>query len=132
MTLRAAVYIQAVEAYTDLLFALDSDEPATAIYGRLCEATCRLADMERAAIFIYADALRRVPAAGSHGIEPERFEHVFVTVKDAPVAFRALTEDRVLEATGAFPPHLPPVHIGFLRDTRLVCTPIIAAGRWFG
>src|SRR3954466_2525902 len=132
MTLRAAVDIQAVEAYTDLLFALDSDEPATAFYGRLCEATCRLADMERAVIFLYDEALRRVRAVGSHGIELERFEHVFVTVEDAPVALRALTEDRVLEVTGDFTAHLPPVHIGFLRDTRLVCTPIIAAGRWFG
>jgi signal transduction histidine kinase len=132
MTLRAAVDIQAVEAYTDLLFALDSDEPATAFYGRLCEATCRLADMERAVIFLYDEALRRVRAVGSHGIELERFEHVFVTVEDAPVALRALTEDRVLEVTGDFTAHLPPVHIGFLRDTRLVCTPINAAGRWFG
>jgi signal transduction histidine kinase len=129
---RAAVDIHAVEAYTDLLFALDSDEPAAAFYGRLCEATCRLADMERAVIFIYDEALRRVRAVGSHGIVLERFEDVHVTVEDAPVALRALTEDRVLEVTGDFTAHLPPVHIGFLRDTRLVCTPIIAAGRWFG
>jgi signal transduction histidine kinase len=129
---RAAVDIRAVEAYTDLLFALDSDEPATAFYGRLCEATCRLADMERAVIFLYDEALRRVRAVGSHGIDLERFEDVHVTVEDAPVALRALSEDRVLEVTGDFTAHLPPVHIGFLRDTRLVCTPIIAAGRWFG
>jgi signal transduction histidine kinase len=129
---RAAVDIQAVEAYTDLLFALDSDEPATAFYGRLCEATCRLADMERAVIFLYDEGLRRVRAIGSHGIGLERFDDVHVTVEDAPIALRALTEDRVLEATGDFTAHLPPVHIGFLRDTRLICTPIIAAGRWFG
>jgi signal transduction histidine kinase len=130
--MRAAVDIQAVEAYTDLLFALDSDEPGAAFYGRLCEATCRLADMERAVIFIYDEALRRVRAVGSHGIDLERFATLHVTVEDAPVALRALTEDRVVEVTGDFTAHLPPVHIGFLRDTRLVCTPIIAAGRWFG
>jgi signal transduction histidine kinase len=129
---RASVDVHAVEAYTDLLFALDSDEPVTAFYSRLCEATCRLADMERAVIFLYDEALRRVRAVGAHGIVLERFAHVHVTVEDAPIALQALTEDRVLEATGDFTAHLPPEHIGFLRDTRLVCTPIIAAGRWFG
>jgi signal transduction histidine kinase len=88
--------------------------------------------MERSVIFLYDEALRRVRAVGSHGIDLERFANVHVTVEDAPVALRALTEDRVLEVTGDFTAHLPPVHIGFLRDTRLVCTPIIAAGRWFG
>ena len=131
-TERRVVDVHALEAFADLLFALDSDEPATAFYGRLCEATCRLAAMDRAVIFLYDEALRRVRAVGSHGIELRRFEEVHVTLEDAPIAKRALSEDSVVEVTGDFTKHLPPVHIGFLRDTRLVCTPMVAAGRWPG
>jgi len=129
---RRVVDVHALEAFADLLFALDSDEPATAFYSRLCEATCRLAAMERAVIFLYDEALRRVRAVGSHGIELTRFEDVHVTLEDAPIAKRALSEDSVVEVTGNFAEHLPPEHIGFLRDTRLVCTPMVAAGRWPG
>jgi signal transduction histidine kinase len=129
---RRVVDVHALEAFADLLFALDSDEPATAFYSRLCEATCRLAAMDRAVIFLYDEALRRVRAVGSHGIELTRFENVHVTLEDAPIAKRALSEDSVVEVTGNFAEHLPPEHIGFLRDTRLVCTPMVAAGRWPG
>jgi signal transduction histidine kinase len=129
---RRVVDVHALEAFADLLFALDSDEPATAFYARLCEATCQLAAMERAVIFLYDEALRRVRVVGSHGIELTRFEDVHVTLEDAPIAKRALSEDRVVEVTGNFAEHLPPQHIGFLRDTRLVCTPMVAAGRWPG
>ena len=65
---RRVVDVHALEAFADLLFALDSDEPATAFYSRLCEATCALAAMDRAVIFLYDEALRRVRAVGSHGI----------------------------------------------------------------
>lgn len=126
------VGIHALEAFADLLFTLDSDEPATAFYSRLCEATCRLAGMDRAVIFLYDEALRRVRAVGSHGMDLGQFEHVHTTLDDAPIALRALSEDRVVEVTGDFTAHLPPESIGFLRDTRLVCTPISAAGRWPG
>ena len=83
-TERRVVDVHALEAFADLLFALDSDEPATAFYGKLCEATCRLAAMDRAVIFLYDEALRRVRAVGSHGIELTRFEEVHVTLEDAP------------------------------------------------
>ena len=45
---RRVVDVHALEAFADLLFALDSGEAATGFYGRLCEATCRLAAMDRA------------------------------------------------------------------------------------
>jgi signal transduction histidine kinase len=126
------VGIDALEAFADLLFTLDSDEPATAFYARLCEATCRLAGMDRAVIFLYDEALRRVRAVGSHGMDLEQFADVHATLDDAPIALRALSEDRVVEVTGDFTSHLPPASMGFLRDTRLVCTPMSAAGRWPG
>src|SRR4051812_1105742 len=129
---RRVVEVNALEAFADLLFALDSDEPATAFYARLCEATCQLAAMDRAVIFLYDEALRRVRSVGSHGMELSQFEDVHVTLEDAPIAKRALSEDSVVEVTGDFAEHLPPEHVGFLRDTRLVCTPMVAAGRWPG
>jgi len=129
---RRVVDVHALEAFADLLFALDSGEAATGFYGRLCEATCRLAAMDRAVIFLYDEALRRVRAVGTHGIDIERFADVHVTLADAPIAERALREDKVLEITGNFTVHLPPEAMGFLRDARLVCTPMAAAGRWPG
>src|SRR5439155_25762286 len=126
------VDVHALEAFADLLFALDSAEAATGFYGRLCEATCRLAAMDRAVIFLYDEALRRVRAVGSHGIELDRFADVHVTLADAPIAERALREDQVIEITGNFTAHLPPEAIDFLRDARLVVTPMVAAGRWPG
>jgi signal transduction histidine kinase len=126
------VGIDALEAFADLLFTLDSDEPPTAFYGRLCEATCRLAGMDRAVIFLYDEALRRVRAVGSHGMDLEQFADVHATLDDAPIALRALSEDRVVEVTGDFTSHLPPASVGFLRGARLVCTPMSAAGRWPG
>ena len=56
-----------------------------------------LAQMDRAVIFSYDDARRRVHAAGSHGIALDGFTDAAVTVESAPVARQALTEDRVIE-----------------------------------
>src|SRR5215203_4169144 len=56
----AGVEVRAVEAFADLLFALDSDEPTGAFYDRLCEAISRLAAMDRVAIFLYDEAVSRV------------------------------------------------------------------------
>lgn len=126
------VEVRAVETFADLLFAFDSDAPASAFYGRLCEATCRLADMDRVVIFLYDDGLRRVRAVGSYGIDLELFRDAHVTLEDAPMAMRALAEDRVVEVAGDFTGELPDEYLGLLRDARLVCTPMAAAGRWPG
>jgi signal transduction histidine kinase len=127
-----AVEVRAVETFADLLFAFDSDEPASGFYGRLCEAVCRMADMDRVVIFLYDDGLRRVRAVGSYGIDLELFRDAHVTLDDAPMAARALKEDRVIEVAGDFRGELPEEYLHLLHDARLVITPMAAAGRWPG
>jgi signal transduction histidine kinase len=126
------VEVRAVETFADLLFAAESDDAAGSFYNRLCEAACTLAAMDRSAVFIYDSAHRRVRVAGSHGLRIDDFRDVHIQVDSAPMALRALSEDRVLEATSGFAELLPPEYERFLTDTRLVCTPISAAGRWPG
>ena len=58
------VSIDALETFVELLSRVESDPSSDAFYSRLCEATCRLADMDRAVIFRYDGARRRVRAAG--------------------------------------------------------------------
>jgi signal transduction histidine kinase len=128
----SGVEIRALEAFADLLFALDSDEPNAAFYDRLCEATCRLAGMDRAAIFLYDDAVRRVRAVGSHGIELSRLRDVHATAEDTPIALRALSEGRVVEVHGDAAGQVPDQYLGLLAHPGLVCTPMTAAGRWPG
>ena len=126
------VEVRAVETFADLLFAADSDAAPGSFYNRLCEAACTLADLERSAVFLYDSARRRVRVAGSHGIGIDEFRDVRIGVDSAPMALRALSEDRVLEATEGFAELLPPEYERFLGETRLVCTPVSAAGRWPG
>jgi signal transduction histidine kinase len=126
------VEVRAVETFADLLFAVDSDDGQGSFYDRLCEAACRLASMDRAAVFLYDSVLRRVRVVGSHGIGIDEFRDVHLRVDSAPMALKALSEDRVLEATEGFDELLPPEYVRFLDHTRLVCTPIAAAGRWPG
>ena len=69
-------------------------------YDRLSEAVCRLAGMRRAVIFRYDETMRRVRAAGAHGMDVAPFAGAHVTVESAPIAARALAEDRVVEIDG--------------------------------
>jgi signal transduction histidine kinase len=102
-------------------------------YDRLCDAVCRLARMRRALIFRYDSAVRRVRAAGAHGLNLEQFAGAHVTVESAPIAAQSLREDRVIEIegdmTGQFPPEYASV---FPEPVRLVCAPMAAAGRALG
>ena len=86
-SMEPAVEVLAVETFADLLFAFDSDEPASGFYGRLCEAVCRMADMDRVVIFLYDDGLRRVRAVGSYGIDLALFADAQVTADDAKQKF---------------------------------------------
>src|SRR4051812_10453705 len=126
------VEVEAVEAFADLLFAFDADDAGPSFYSRICEATCRLAGMDRAVIFLYDEPLRRVRAVGTHGVPLAAFAGIHPTLDSAPIALRALTEDRVLESEGDFSAELPKEYVRFLSDERLICTPIAAAGRWPG
>lgn len=128
----AVVDVRVVETFAELLFAVHTDGESSVFYNRLCEATCRLGEMDRAVVFVYDEAHRRVRVVGSHGIDIDAFRDLDVELDSAPMALRALDEDRVVEATEGFPELLPPEYEQFLIGTRLVCTPVSAAGRWPG
>ena len=124
--------LRAVETLADLLFAFDTEDPDGGFYSRVCEATCRLAEMDRAVLFLYDATLRSVRAVGSHGIELSRLSDVRATAEKTPIALRALSEDRVVETAESPAAQVPAAYADLITDARLVCTPMSAAGRWPG
>ena len=131
-SIRSDAHIDALEVVVDVLSGVEDDAAPDAFYGRLCDAVCRVTSMERAVIFRYDGARRRVRAAGAHGIELERFADVHVSVESAPVARRALSGDQVIEIAGDFDQELPGEYVGMLEGARVVCTPMVAGGLWVG
>jgi signal transduction histidine kinase len=127
-----AVRIDALEMFVDLLARVEEDGSSDAFYGRLCEAACELTSMDRAVIFRYDEAQRRVRAAGTHNLPLELFAGVHFTVESAAIARQALEEDRVLDVPESKGLELPEAYRDLLRDGLLVCTPIAASGRWTG
>ena len=127
-----AVRIDALERIVDLLARVEEDGSSDAFYGRLCEATCALTSMERAIIFRYDEAHRRVRAVGTHNISLDAFAGVHITVEDAAIARQALMEDRVIDVPESAEIDVPESFRYILRDGLLVCTPIAASGRWSG
>jgi signal transduction histidine kinase len=124
--------IAALELLSDVLAGVDEDHGSDQFFSRLAEAVCRLARMDRAVIFSYDDARRRVHAAGSHGVALGDFTDGHVTVESAPVARRALTEDRVIEVLPHDGHDISADFAGLVGDHALVYVPIVAAGRWIG
>jgi signal transduction histidine kinase len=127
-----SVSIDALETFVELLSRVEADPASDAFYSRLCEATCRLADMERAVIFRYDGARRRVRAAGSYGLPLEVFADAQVTVETVPVARESLVEDRVIELSSDSAEGVPPEYASLIRDRTMFVTPMAAAGRWLG
>jgi signal transduction histidine kinase len=130
----APVRVDALETFVELLSRVEADPSSTAFYSRLCEATCRLAGMDRAVIFRYDSARRRVGAAGAYGIPLEVFTDAQVTVETVPVARQSLEQDHVIEvssdeAAAIVPPEF---HHHLVHSAALVVTPMAAAGRWLG
>ena len=131
---QAGLGIDALELFVEVL---SQAEPGTAgsdsFYSRLCEAVCRLAKMRRAVIFRYDSTLRRVRAAGAHGMDLQQFASAHVTVESAPIAAQALREDRVVETVGDVSGQVPDEYSALVSEpVRLVCAPMTAAGRAFG
>ena len=124
-------HIGALEVLVDVLSHGEEGAAGDEFYGRLCEALCRLTSMDRAVIFRYDEGQRRVRAAGAFGMDLAPFDDIEVTVDTAPVARRALTEDRVFVVSDA-DVDVPPELEHLLDDALLVCTPMMAAGRWVG
>lgn len=125
-------HVAALEVFVEILSQSEAGETPDTFYGRLCEAICRLAAMERAIIFRYDGALRRVRAAGSHGIPLELFEAEHITVGLAPIAQRCLQEDRVIESLDGMEAELSPRYVELLRPRHVIATPMAAADRWVG
>ena len=127
-----AVPIEPLEVVVELLARVDAEGPADAFYARLCEAVCRVARMDRAVIFRYDGARRRVRPAGAHNLDLGAFLEDHVTVESAPVARRALEQDRVIEVREIDEAIVPERYKPLLRESVLVCTPMSAGGRWIG
>lgn len=123
--------VTAIELFSELLAELDGPFAPDAFYGRLCDAICRLTDMERGLICMYDADLRRVRAVGSHEVSLGLFDGVQISLSDAPVAARALTQDRVVEVLGN-PEAVAPRFVEHVRGRRLTCVPMAANGRWVG
>ena len=73
---RSSVGIEALELFVGVLSQAEGEGPSSggdAVYDRLCEAICRLAQMRRAIIFRYDRARRRVRAVGAYGLDLEQF-----------------------------------------------------------
>jgi signal transduction histidine kinase len=127
-----AVRIDALDVFVELLAQVEDDPSSDAFYSRLCEATCALTSMDRAVIFRYDEVRRRVRAAGAYGLSLDLFTDAHVTVESAPVARQALEEDRVIVVTHDISEEVPEEFRELVRQSNLVCTPMGAAGRWFG
>jgi signal transduction histidine kinase len=127
------VRVDALETFVELLTRVETDGSSDSFYSSLCEAVCRLTSMNRAVIFRYDEAHRRVRAAGAFGLDLERFTHTRVTVESAPIARRALEEDRVIEMDAAtVAREVPEAFRDMFDEATLVCCPLSAGGRWSG
>ncbi|MGA9857269.1 MAG: GAF domain-containing protein [Solirubrobacteraceae bacterium] len=130
---RADLGIEALELFVQVLSQSQPGATVDGFYDRLCEAVCRLARMRRAVIFRYDSADRRVRAAGAHRMDIDQFASAFVTVDSAPIAARALHEDRVVEVVGDLSGQFPDEYTALVSEpARLVCAPMAAADREFG
>lgn len=125
--------VEPLEVFVDLLSEIESDTTSSEFYHRICEAICRLTTMRRAAIFLYDAGRMRVRAVGSHGISFTRLAKLRPTLHDAPIAQRALLEDRVIVVkSDAIDREVPRDYAQLLGITALVCTPLAAAGHRYG
>ncbi|HXE45563.1 MAG TPA: GAF domain-containing protein [Conexibacter sp.] len=125
--------VEPLEVFVDLLSEIESDTTSSEFYHRICEAICRLTTMRRAAIFLYDVGRQRVRAVGSHGISYTRLAALRPTLDQAPIAQRALAEDRVIVVhSDAIEHEVPRDYAALLGITSLVCTPLAAAGHQYG
>ena len=111
---------------------LHSTAPSSAFYNTLCEAICRLAPMDRAALFLYDDVAHRVRAVGVYGMDRADLPADGPTLDQAPLAQRALAEDRVIVATGSLERDLPAAPVKALGLRMVACIPLAAGERKLG
>lgn len=124
--------VEALDVFTGLLSEVDAAGPSDGFYSRIAEATCELAAMRRAVIFVYDDDRREVRAVGAHGIDLSLFAELSPNPDTVSIARQALVEDRVVGVTGHVESNLPDEFLPLLEQGTLTCTPMSAGGRWFG
>lgn len=125
--------VEALGVFVELLSEVETAAPAPGqFYDRVCEATCRLAHLRRAVIFLWDDARREVRAVGSQNVALEIFSGHDVSTENVPIARAALAGDCVVEVRERFEEHVPAELAQELAPRNLVCTPMSAGGRWFG
>lgn len=126
--------VEPLEVFVELLADLNTDTTSTDFYDRMCEAICRLTTMRRAAIFMADAGRRRVRVVGSHGTSFSQLSTLqpTPTLVSAPIAQRALVEDAVVVVSEGIQDQVPPEYAELLGITTLVCTPLSAAGRFYG
>ena len=88
--------------------------------------------MDRAIIFRYDDARRRVRAVGVAGIELDVFENAHLTGRVGADRARGAGGGPRHRGARRRPPEVPDEYRDLLREATLVCTPMSAAGRWIG
>src|ERR1700720_65075 len=116
--------IEALGVFVELLSELEAATPASGyFYDRVCEATCRLAHLRRAVIFLWDDARREVRAVGSREVPLEVFSGTYVSTENVAIAREALREDHVVEVHERFEDYMPAELVALLAPRNLVCTP---------
>ncbi len=123
--------VEALDLLSGLLAEAEAGTPQ-AFYSRMAEATCRLASMRRALIFVYDEEQAAVRAVGAHDISLAAFADASPTAAQVALARRALAEDRVVEVSEGVERELPEEFHPFLMEGTLTVTPISAGGRWVG
>jgi signal transduction histidine kinase len=129
---RRTVQVDVIEFLADVLATSEEEGRVDDFYGRICEATTRMTSMRRAVIFRYDRARQQARAAGGYGIDLTVFENAFFTVDTAPITRRALELDAVVEASSNLEEDLPAEYVRALGVTQVICTPMVARGRWIG
>lgn len=124
--------VAALELLSAVLADADASGVSDDFFSRLAEGVCRLAGMDRAIIFRWDETRHRAHAAGAHGVPLEPFTGHHVTVETAPVARRALEEDRVIEMPAEAEHGISPEFADLAAGRPLTYVPIVAAGRWIG
>jgi signal transduction histidine kinase len=124
--------IEAVDAFAEVLADAEAGTSRDAFYGRLCYVICTLASMDRAVIFRYDEAVRRVRVAGTHNIDIGLFEDDEVSVESAPIAGEALQRDAVIQISSPSAGDVPERYRSLIQGGTLVCVPLVAAERWIG
>jgi GAF domain-containing protein len=127
---RAPFTLHALHLVAGLLGEAESATPSSAFWQRLCAATCELTGLRRAVVLLYDEPLRDVRAVGAHGVDLDLFADVHVEM--APIARRALDEDRVLVVRADLEDALPTDYVELLGLRTVLISPMSAGGRGYG